>query len=238
MAAYRHAPGDLASYVELHIEQGGTLDRTGIPIGVVEGIVGIRSWDVTIDGVANHAGTTAMDERRNALLAASELILAVDRIVRAHPGRQVGTVGRLAVEPGAQNVIPGRVRHSLELRDLSMPTLERLWDEIRAAGDRIMARHGTTWAHVERAVNRGAAATPAVQEAIADAAGGVGLARQRMPSMAGHDAQNLAAVAPMGMIFVPSAGGISHSPREFTRPEDVTNGGNVLLQTVLRLDQA
>lgn len=238
LGSYRYTPGSIAGYLELHIEQGGNLERSGTRIGVVEGIVGIRSWDVTITGEANHAGTTPMGERRNALLAASELILAVDRIVRNEPGRQVGTVGRLGVEPGAQNVVPGRVTHSIELRDLSMDKLDRLWQTIEAEAERIMERRGTTWAAVERAINRGAAAAPALRATVDGAARGLGLSVQSLPSMAGHDAQSLAAIGPMGMIFVPSVGGISHSPREFTRPEDVTNGVNVLLHAVLRLDQA
>ncbi|MEZ4586388.1 MAG: Zn-dependent hydrolase [Gemmatimonadales bacterium] len=238
MSSYRTDPGSVASYVELHIEQGGNLDRDGQDIAVVEGIVGIRSWNVTIDGFANHAGTTPMAERKNALLAAAELILAVDSIVKAEPGRQVGTVGRLSVEPGAQNVVPGRVLHSIELRDLEMAKLERLWSRIRAEGDRIMERHGTSWEHVEKAVNTGARSSAGVRSAIGEATDGLRLSRVALPSMAGHDAQSLASVAPMGMIFVPSVGGISHSPKEYTAPEDVTNGVNVLLQTTLRLDQA
>ncbi|HET6898217.1 MAG TPA: Zn-dependent hydrolase, partial [Vicinamibacteria bacterium] len=118
LAEARHEKGSVTAYLELHIEQGGTLDAAGIPIGVVEGIVGIHHYEVTVRGFANHAGTTPMDRRRNALLAASEIVLAVDRIVRARPGRHVGTVGRLAVRPGAPNVIPGEAAFTVELRDL------------------------------------------------------------------------------------------------------------------------
>ncbi len=238
MAGYRHEPGSIAGYLELHIEQGGVLDQTGVAVGVVEGIVGIRSWEVTVTGFANHAGTTPMDQRKNALLAASEVILAVDRLVKAMPGRQVGTVGRLQVRPGAQNVIPGEVEFSIEIRDLSTDTLDRLWAEIRGAVEPIMARQGTSWAARERASNLPAIAAEPVRGVIDRAARGLGLSTRSMPSGAGHDAQNLARIGPMGMIFIPSVGGISHSPREYTRPEDVTNGVNVLLQTVLQLDQA
>jgi N-carbamoyl-L-amino-acid hydrolase len=238
MATYRNVPGSIAGYVELHIEQGGILDRAGIDIGVVEGIVGIRSWDVTITGFANHAGTTPMAERHNALVAAAELVLAVDRIVKRHPGRQVGTVGRLAVQPGARNVIPGEVAMSIEIRDLSMPKLDQLWTEIKAAGDRIMRERKTAWTAVERPVNVAALSDPAMRGAIERSAKSLGLSTKLMPSGAGHDAQDLAKIGPMGMIFVPSVGGISHSPKEFTKPECVTNGANVLLQTILRLDQA
>jgi N-carbamoyl-L-amino-acid hydrolase len=236
MAGYRHEPGSIAGYVELHIEQGGILDRTGVNVGVVEGIVGIRSWEVVITGFANHAGTTPMDDRKNALLAAADLVVALDRIVRAKPGRQVGTVGYLTVTPGAQNVIPGGVTLSIEIRDLSMTKLEALWADLRAAGDAIMAKRGTTWVASPRPTNHAALSDPRVRGVIDQAAKGLGLTTRHLPSGAGHDAQDLAKIGPMGMIFVPSVGGISHSPREFTKPGDVVNGVNVLLQTVLRLD--
>lgn len=232
-----HAPGSIAAYIELHIEQGGMLDRSGVNIGVVEGIVGIHHYDVTITGFANHAGTTPMDQRRNALLAAAELILAVDRIVRSVPGRQVGTVGRLAVKPGAPNVVPGEVTLTVELRDLSMEKIESLWSRIRAEAEAITARHGTTFSFHQEHANAAALSDPAMRAVIAEAAQDLGLSHQTMPSGAGHDAQNLARLGPMGMIFVPSVQGISHSPKELTRPEDVERGANVLLQTVLRLDQ-
>ncbi|MGE0443054.1 MAG: M20 family metallo-hydrolase [Gemmatimonadales bacterium] len=236
MARYRNEPGSIAGYVELHIEQGGILDESGTDIGVVEGIVGIRSWNIVVSGFANHAGTTPMPGRKNALLAASELALAVDRIVKTRPGRQVGTVGRFEVRPGASNVIPGEVSMSIEIRDLSMATLDALWMEIERAGTEIMASRGTTWTVQPKATNVAALSTPAVRDRIADAARSLGLSARVMPSGAGHDAQDLARIGPMGMIFVPSVGGISHAPKEFTRPADVTNGANVLLQTMLRLD--
>lgn len=238
LAEARHAPGRVAAYVELHIEQGGILDQQGIQIGVVEGIVGINHYDVTIKGFANHAGTTPMDQRQNALLTASELVQAVDRIVRAEPGRQVGTVGRLIVKPGAPNVIPGEVDLTVELRDLAMEKIEALWSQIYQELQGISTRNGTTFTFIKQHSNPPALSDPRVRELIADAAKGLGLSSQMMPSGAGHDAQDLARICPMGMIFVPSAKGISHSPNEFTRPEDVVNGANVLLQTVLRLDQA
>jgi N-carbamoyl-L-amino-acid hydrolase len=238
MASYRNGPGSIAGYVELHIEQGGILDRTGIKIGVVEGIVGIRSAEVTITGFANHAGTTPMDQRHDALLAASVVALAVERIVRSRPGLQVGTVGKLTVKPGARNVIAGEAAISIEIRDLSMPLLDRLWGEIEAAGQAIMRRRGTAWTVNLRPTNVSALSDVGVRGTIDRAAQSLGLSTRIMRSGAGHDAQSMAQIGPMGMIFVPSVGGISHAPKEFTRPEDVVNGANVLLQTVLRLDQA
>ena len=237
IAEARHAPGSVAAYVELHIEQGGMLDEKSLQIGIVEGIVGIHHYDVTIKGFANHAGTTPMDRRRNAMLAAAELVLAVDRIVKSVPGRQVGTVGRLLVKPGAPNVIPGQVDLTVELRDLSSEKIESLWTRIHAEGQEIARRYDTTLEYVLQHVNAPALSDPAMRAVIVDAVRGLGLSSQTMPSGAGHDAQDLARICPMGMIFVPSVKGISHSPLELTRPEDVANGANVLLQTILRLDQ-
>jgi N-carbamoyl-L-amino-acid hydrolase len=231
------APGSVAAYVELHIEQGGILDQAGLQIGIVEGIVGIHHYDVTIKGFANHAGTTPMDRRQNAMLAAAELVLAVDRIVRSEPGRQVGTVGRLQVKPGAPNVIPGEVNLTVELRDLSMRKIESLWEAIHTEAQAIARRHDTTVTCVLQHANVAALSDPKMREVIADAVKALGLSSQVMPSGAGHDAQDLARICPTGMIFVPSVKGISHSPLELTRPEDVENGANVFLQTILRLDQ-
>ena len=230
------APGSIAAYVELHIEQGRVLERAEADIGVVEGIVGISYWDVTFNGVAAHAGTTPMADRHDALLAAARFIDAVNGTVVTLPGRHVGTVGRLSVFPGAPNVIPGRVTLTLELRDLDQQHIDALFAVVAREAERIAADTGTTVA-----LRPTTAVTPAptdarVREAIALAARLHGLQSLDMPSGAGHDAQNMAAIAPSGMFFVPSVDGISHSPREFTSDADVVKGANVLLGTVLRLD--
>lgn len=231
-------PGEIAAYVELHIEQGGVLDRAGIPIGVVEGIVGIKRWAVAVSGFANHAGTTPMDQRQDALLAAARFIELVPRIVTTVPGPQVATVGTIAVEPGAANVIPGRATFTLEMRDLEMAKVDALFDELRAAAEGIGAASGTEFAFDEIYKTQPARADERVRELITASAEELGLAWLSMPSGAGHDAQEIARLAPMGMIFVPSRDGISHSPREFTEPEQITNGANVLLRTVMSLDRA
>jgi len=230
--------GRYAAYVELHIEQGGNLDRARINLGVVEGIVTVDRYEVTINGFANHAGTTPMAERHDALLAASHLTIAVNEIVRAHPGRQVGTVGKLEVTPNAPNVVPGRVRMTVELRDLAAPTLTRLIEAIQARAGEIATATGTAIAFRQINYNEGASADPLVQRAIEGAADTLGFSRVRMPSGAGHDAQMAALLCPMGMIFVPSVAGISHSPKELTSWDDCANGANALLHTVLALDRA
>src|SRR5439155_26665002 len=160
-----------------------------------------------------------------------------DRIVRAEPGRQVGTVGRLSVRPGAPNVIPGEVDFTVELRDLRTETIERLWSRIEPEARAMAERQGCTLDYVLRPPDRPALTDPRMRAVVASVADELGLRHLDLPSGAGHDAQELARIAPMGMIFIPSLGGISHSPKERSRPEDVTTGANVLLQSVLRLDQ-
>jgi len=233
----RRDKGAWRAYLELHIEQGGTLERSGTAIGVVQGIVAIDRYEARITGVANHAGTTPMAERQDALVAASYLTLAVREIVTRRPGRQVGTVGKLDVSPNAPNVVPGAATAVIELRDLSPATLTALAAEIRERAAQIAAETKTTIEIVPASSNPPAQADAAVQDVVEGAARELRLSSARMPSGAGHDAQMMAQLAPMGMIFVPSVGGISHSPKELTRWEDCLNGANVLLHSVLALDR-
>lgn len=231
--------GSVRAYLEIHVEQGGSLEAQEVAIGIVQGIVGINWWQVTIEGAANHAGTTPMDMRQDALVAAAHLILAVNDIVQREPGRQVGTVGRIRAEPGAPNVIPGEVSMSLELRDLSAEKIQSLFRQIKAEGDRIAQNTRTriTYSAVD-AMAEPALTDPGIQDLLEESTRELGLSALRLPSGAGHDAQEVARIAPIGMIFVPSVGGISHSPREFTRSADMENGANVLLHTILKIDAA
>jgi beta-ureidopropionase / N-carbamoyl-L-amino-acid hydrolase len=238
LGAARRNKGDIAGYLELHIEQGGTLEREHTDIGIVEGIVGIKQWEVTVSGFANHAGTTPMDQRHDALLAAARFVEAVNRTVTSIPGRQVGTVGRMEAFPGAPNVIPGQVICTLELRDLEEAKIDSLFASISAKATRIAGDTGTTFAFRMLHENTPAPSDPRVRALIADAARELGLTTKVMPSGAGHDAQAMATLGPMGMIFIPSVGGISHAPKEFSKPEDIVNGANVLMATLLRLDAA
>ncbi|MCH8060476.1 MAG: hydantoinase/carbamoylase family amidase, partial [Proteobacteria bacterium] len=230
-------PAELKAFIELHIEQGAFLDAENIDIGVVEGIVGIRWWDVTVEGFANHAGTTPMNRRWDAMLTAAEYILAVNRVATSMPGAQVATVGKIRAMPGAPNVIPGEVVLSLEIRDLSAAKIQRVFDEIRREGKRIADARFTPIRYAEIDVASPPAPTDArMRRIIAAAADELGLSFKFMPSGAGHDAQDMARITPTGMIFVPSAKGISHSPQEFTSAQDMANGASVLLWTVLEID--
>lgn len=234
----RRAKGSHHCYLELHIEQGGNLDRSQVPIGVVEGIVSIERHEAEIAGFANHAGTTPMDQRQDAMIAAAQLALTVREVVTATPGAQVGTVGQIAIEPNAPNVVPGIARLVIELRDLSTAKLEDLSAKIRARAGEI-ARTTKTRIDIRRVSrNLPATASADVQSAIERASTLLRLPATRMPSGAGHDAQSMAALGPMGMIFVPSIAGISHSPKELTSWEDCANGANVLLQAILEMDRA
>jgi len=233
IAEAKRGPGTFACYLELHIEQGGTLERAGIPIGVVEGIVAIDRYDVEVRGFANHAGTTPMPERRDALVAASMLAIAVNDVVRAEPGRQVGTVGQMNVSPNVPNIVPGTVRMVVELRDLDAKKIAAIGERLQARAREIAAKTGTEILMRPAAHHDAALANPEVQRSIEAACAKLGLKSQRLPSGAGHDAQMMALLGPMGMIFVPSVRGISHSPLEFSRWEDCARGVDVLLATVL-----
>lgn len=232
----RLRPGSMAAFLELHVEQGAILESEGIQIGVVEGIVGIVRWQVVVEGETNHAGTTPMALRRDALVAAARFVDLVHRTALQGPGRQVATVGRLQVEPGTPNVIPGRVVLSLEVRDLSMEGIEAVYTELSRSAAVIAEETGTVFSFDRFYTSRAAPAAPVCRQAVADAARALGFTSRDMPSGAGHDAQSMAALCPMGMVFVPSVGGISHAPNEFTEPEMVTRGADVLLQALLLLD--
>lgn len=230
--------GDIHSFLELHIEQGGILENENFQIGVVEGIVGILDCEITIEGFANHAGTTPMKLRKDALLAASKLIIEVNEVINSVPGNQVGTVGKIQVQPGAYNVVPGKVALGLEIRDLSWDKIEMLFSEIEKRAATISTDTKTTITFMrEASFSKPALTNKSLQQKINESANSLGLKTKFMQSGAGHDSQQMATIAPVGMIFVPSVGGISHSHKEFTKTEDMTNGANVLLQTILSVDR-
>lgn len=239
IASCMRKKGDFSAWLELHIEQGGILEREKIQIGVVEGIVGIVHWAVAVEGFANHAGATPMNLRQDALLAASKFVIAVNEVINSVKGTQVGTVGKIAVQPGAYNVIPGKVELGLEIRDLDAAKIEMLFKEIekRAA---VIAKESKTSIGFTRQPNESkpALTDKKLQQAINTTAKSLGFSTKFMQSGAGHDSQHIASISPAAMIFIPSIGGISHSPKEFSTATDMTNGANVLLQTILKIDKA
>jgi N-carbamoyl-L-amino-acid hydrolase len=237
LAEVKRSSGDIKAFLELHIEQGAILDTKNIQIGIVEGIVGIELWGVTVTGFANHAGTTPMNMRQDAVLAGAKLAIAVNEVVNSFEGGQVGTVGRFEASPGAPNVIPGSVLMSLEIRDLDKEKIWEIYRKIEARAAEIASETNTTIEFQHLNVTAIPALTDKrIREVIAKSAKALGLSTHTMPSGAGHDAQDMALIAPTGMLFIPSVGGISHSPKEFSRPEDMANGVDVLLRSLLAID--
>ena len=221
--------GSLAAYLELHIEQGGSLALDDIPIGVVEGIVGIRRYDGIFVGAANHAGTTPMALRQDALVMAAPFISGVREIAVQH--QIVGTVGKLQVHPGAPNVIPGWVDLQVEIRGLD----EGVLDVAEAALIELAQHQGGQLQ--PRARKNAVQSDPRLLAAMESACQSLNVVYRQMPSGAGHDAMCIDDIAPQAMLFVPSQNGISHAPEEYTTPEHCVLGAQVLLATLLELDQ-
>jgi N-carbamoyl-L-amino-acid hydrolase len=170
------------------------------------------------------------------MLAAARFTVAVNEAVRSVPGRTVATVGRVVVTPNTTNVIPGQVVMTVDLRDLDQSKIEQFTTRFEQIARDIGTATNTKFSFARTVDSTPAISDPKVMSWIDASASALGLTRQRMPSGAGHDAQEIAHIAPMGMIFVPSVGGISHSPREFSKPDDITNGANVLLNAVIAAD--
>lgn len=232
----RRSSENMAAFVELHVEQGPILESLGKQIGVVEGIVGQRRYTITVKGSPSHAGSTPMYMRQDALVAASGVVLAVNRLANT-PGQQVATVGRMEVSPNAANVIPGLVEMSLDIRDLSSLHIDHLMEQLRLNIEAIAAETQTQIQLHPCLHNEPALAKPEIQQTIAQVCEDIGLSYTHLPSRASHDAQEIANFTDMGMIFVPSEAGVSHAETEYTSPEQCTQGANVLLHTLLRLDQ-
>lgn len=228
---------DIMAFVELHVEQGGVLEHLNVPIGVVTGVVGQYRFAVNVTGRPNHAGTTPMHLRKDALVAASQVVLAVNRLAVETPGDQVATVGFLNVSPNATNTVPGKVDLRIDLRDLSETHLRDLVDQLTAEIQAIAEATDTEISirqtlHIEPTLS--AAHIMGTIEQVCEE---MDLPYNHLPSRAGHDAQEIGRVTDMGMIFVPSRHGISHSEEEYTSPAECEQGANVLLKTFLKLDQ-
>ena len=230
------SPDEFSAYLELHIEQGPVLHRTGIAIGDVTAITGRIGMNVSVRGFANHAGTTPMGHRRDALMAATHVIQSVNRIATDEEMCRVGTVGMVEVSPNAENVIPGRVDISVEFRDETTQRIRQAANRFREVCDGLCQRWDVTIDIEEIGLASPAPMHDEIRAVIRDSARKLGFSLSSLPSGAGHDAQSMAEITRAGMIFVPSVNGISHSPHEYTSPEDCTNGANVLLQTLLTLD--
>lgn len=229
----RFQPGRAKAVLELHIEQSVVLEESGVHIGVVTTITGIRGFEVTLRGVANHAGATPMDRRQDALAGAAEIMLALERLTPTLGPHTVCTVGQIVCSPGARNVIPGEVRFSIDFRDIE--GLDGKWammePQIRARAD---ARRLTMEIRPTSA-SEPVALSPTIQDVLEHVCARRGFSHMRMPSGAVHDAQVMAPLVDTGMIFIPSRGGRSHCPQEYSEPAQVEQGANVLLDAVMAL---
>lgn len=239
-AAVRNAwaPDSLHGYVELHIEQGPLLERNGTSIGVVTAIAGIERLLARFSGRADHAGTMPMTGRHDALAAAAEAVLTIEREACGAPIHGVSTTGRIESSPGAFNIVPDEARIWAEMRSIDVEWLHgakrRVAEQIAAEASQRGVTTMIEWLNDQDPV----AAHPAVHDRIAGAADALGYSWEAVPSGAGHDAAHLAHLAPMGMIFVPSVGGRSHVPEELTELPDIVRGAHVLIATLLDMDRA
>ncbi|MBE9171052.1 Zn-dependent hydrolase [Pleurocapsales cyanobacterium LEGE 06147] len=227
---------EIAAFVELHVEQASILESTGTEIGIVKGIVGQYRYGVTVTGRPNHAGATPMNMRQDALVAAVQMVLTVNRIGTETPGEQVATVGYLKVSPNAVNIVPGRVEFALDLRDLSQTHLDESIGQMKREFKAIATATETQVEIAQKLHVLPTIAAPQIQKTIRQVCQELGMSYTYLASRAGHDAQEIGRFTEMGMIFVPSRCGISHAEDEYTSPEQCTQGANVLLQTFLKLD--
>ncbi|MFJ4473153.1 Zn-dependent hydrolase [Streptomyces sp. NPDC089424] len=228
-------PGSITAYLELHIEQGPVLERSGSRIGVVEAITGRTVLTVEVRGTAGHSGTSPMEGRHDAMTTAARIVLAAEHLARDRRLCRVMTVGRVDPYPNTPNTIAGTVRLTVDLRDTSVWRMAGAEEALRRMLQTIEAATGTEIEVVAETRSDPVSTSPGLCAAIEAGADGLGLPHERLPSGAGHDAQVVADIAPVGMIFVPSLGGISHVPQEDTAPEDLLAGARVLLRTALRV---
>jgi allantoate deiminase len=231
----RHSfqPGQAKALLELHIEQSVVLEAHSVQIGVVTSITGIRGFEVVLRGVANHAGATPMDRRRDALAGAAEIVLALERLAPTLGLHTVCTVGQIACRPGARNVIPGEVQFSIDFRDVE--PLDAKWARVEPQLRAIASARQLAMEIRPLAASEPVALSPAIQELLEQVCARRGLSSMRMPSGAVHDAQVMAPLVDTGMIFIPSRGGRSHCPEEYSEPGQVEQGANVLLDAVVAL---
>ncbi len=226
-------PHKLGAYFEAHIEQGPVLEQTGTTIGVVLGALGQRWFDVAIAGQDSHAGPTPMDTRRDALLAASRLVLEVNRIATTFPDYARGTVGFMQVKPNSRNVVPGEVRMTVDLRSAKDSTLSAMVEEMRKKIQDIEKESRTAFAVQQVVYFPPSEFAPDLVDGVRAGSKALGYSHHDIVSGAAHDAVYMARIAPTAMVFVPCEGGISHNEIENARAEDIAAGCNVLLQAVL-----
>jgi beta-ureidopropionase / N-carbamoyl-L-amino-acid hydrolase len=232
-------PLSVSAYLELHIEQGLVLAERNAEIGIVTGIVGIQRYEVTVRGRADHAGTTPMSLRRDALVGAADFIRAVDELARSRPAEPylVATVGKLSVDPNAVNAVPGSVSMILEARSTDHSALAHFEQELWKRVEGELRHRGLHLSISLLSQTLPTNCSQLIQDTIETAAASAGFSSTRVPSGAGHDGVFVARIAPMGMIFVPCRDGRSHAPEEWAEPADCAKGARILAETLILLDR-
>lgn len=232
----RRDPNEIDSYLELHIEQGPVLDESHLQVGIVESITGLQSWSLRFTGEANHAGTTPMDYRKDALMGLADFAHEVPRLLEENGGENSrATIGKAEILPGAPNSVPGMVEFSLDFRDPSPEKLEELSLAFQKALAAISRRRGLKFDFNVQGEIHPVKSEERLVDILEAESSRLGLRSLRMLSGAAHDAQLVGRIAPMAMIFVPSKGGLSHSPAEWTAWEDVEAGANLMLAALCQL---
>ena len=231
----RREPGSIAAFLELHIEQGPVLETNGIDLGLVSAIVGVSQFEAELTGRADHAGSTPMTLRKDALAAAAEVVLALQAAARREGEGTVGTVGKMRVAPGGSNIVPEIVNFTMDIRSSVESRMMRIIAEMKALMERIAMRDALGWRMDEKVLIPPVSMHPEIVDALEASARNRGYSARRMVSGAGHDAMVMARLAPVGMVFVPSRGGRSHCPEEWTEYADVAKGADIMLDAALRI---
>lgn len=230
------SPESISAYLELHIEQGPVLDRTQRSVGIVDEITGLFTWSVQLRGEANHAGTTPMNMRHDAFQGLAEFASELERILEENgTERSRATIGKVQILPGATNTVPGLVEFSMDVRDTSDEVLDELADAMRKALSAIARRRSLMFEFQQMSYLPPVKCSSEIVSRLTDQAKRLGASFEQMPSGAAHDAQVMGSIAPVGMIFVPSKNGKSHSPEEWTAWSDIESGANLMLHGILAL---
>lgn len=239
LSTAKRLPGQIAGYLELHIEQGSVLEKSGLAAGIVTVIAAPNRGSIQFEGVADHAGATPMNERKDALIGAAEFIVKLEEIVTTNgiANENVGTVGSLTVTPNMINIIPGKVDMTLEVRSTDLESLAILRRVIQEEAERIASErnlsHSLNWDHIDEPVHL----PQSMQSNISDAFEDLDFPTHYLPSRASHDAARLASITPVGMVFIRCLAGKSHCPEEFASLEDIVSGTRLLGQSLIRLDR-
>ncbi len=228
--------GELACFLEMHIEQSPTLEQKDLPVGIVTAIAAPIRAHIVVEGKASHSGGTAMNNRLDALVAASELVLAVRTVANRFARKEiVGTVGNLAVHPGAMNVVPGKVELWLDLRGTNRAVMDEAYEAVKTAAQGIAAAHGTPVTFNLLGADNPVTMTPSIIELMENVSRDLNIPAMRIVSGAGHDTMNMAEITDTGMIFIRNRDGLSHHHDEYAAPEDVMAGLDLLTETLYRL---